>query len=486
MTASVKQDRFSNVNLLYSIQDKYQTNQDQSFHSNQSNLSTTGNYNALKSLSMLPPPSMGMATNSDVGTKNDMGSVSWYNNPKKKSNLHNNLSKRSLLLRSTGNEDKSETSSGIHLKNNGFNLADFSKKDSSDLLQKKDNLGATDIYNSTTDYPPTTSLHDWQREDEFGIVQPASNTSNYGEPNSKSYHNNSYGGLIKTPNVFDKSGQSSGYKLSSTIGKNNTDVNKNDNNSAIYSESAVIVFGYPEYLSNQVITHFSHFGNILEDFEILRSSTGINNNTFRLHANLNALQEGSMSTKLPIFTGEGWVKITYDSPTSALRALKENGTVFTGHLIGCIPYSKSAVEQLASISVDKSDDIGSIDLGQINKSVNEDSRNKGSNGKVYPSLGSVDHIEPINGRQKEANMKSFGTPIINNNQQYLDHSIMAHPRHKLDIQDGKSLFVHNSSHHKTQFLDNIEKKIKEKEANKNESGSWSGRLTNWVFGWDNI
>ena len=180
MTASVKQDRFSNVNLLYSIQDKYQTNQDQSFHSNQSNLSTTGNYNALKSLSMLPPPSMGMATNSDVGTKNDMGSVSWYNNPKKKSNLHNNLSKRSLLLRSTGNENISETSSGIHLKNNGFNLADFSKKDSSDLLQKKDNLGATDIYNSTTDYPPTTSLHDWQREDEFGIVQPASNTSNYG------------------------------------------------------------------------------------------------------------------------------------------------------------------------------------------------------------------------------------------------------------------------------------------------------------------
>lgn len=83
MTASVKQDRFSNVNLLYSIQDKYQTNQDQSFHSNQSNLSNTGNYNALKSLSMLPPPSMGMATNSDVGTKNDMGSVSWYNNPKR-------------------------------------------------------------------------------------------------------------------------------------------------------------------------------------------------------------------------------------------------------------------------------------------------------------------------------------------------------------------------------------------------------------------
>lgn len=115
------------------------------------------------------------------------------------------------------------------------------------------------------------------------------------------------------------------------------------------TESAVLVFGYPESIANSVIKHFAKFGRILEDFEVTR---------------VDPLFTKQKSKTYPIFTGEGWIKITYDNKASAMRALEESGTVFHGTMIGCVPYSKQAIENIASISISNNENIGESDLVQ--------------------------------------------------------------------------------------------------------------------------
>lgn len=115
------------------------------------------------------------------------------------------------------------------------------------------------------------------------------------------------------------------------------------------NESAVLVFGYPESIANSVIKHFAKFGRILEDFEVTR---------------VDPLFSQQKSKTYPIFTGEGWIKLTYDNKASAMRALEESGSVFHGTMIGCVPYSKQAIENIASISITNTDNIGESDLVQ--------------------------------------------------------------------------------------------------------------------------
>ncbi|CEP25232.1 unnamed protein product [Cyberlindnera jadinii] len=116
-------------------------------------------------------------------------------------------------------------------------------------------------------------------------------------------------------------------------------------------ESAVLVFGYSESIANEVIAHFAKFGNVLEDFEATRTSV-------IFHKKLSDTPRKSY----PIFTGSGWVKLTYDNKASAIRALEENGSVFHGSMIGCVPYSKDAVENIASVSISNSSNVGETDI----------------------------------------------------------------------------------------------------------------------------
>nr|3P3D_A Chain A, Nucleoporin 53 [Meyerozyma guilliermondii] len=111
-------------------------------------------------------------------------------------------------------------------------------------------------------------------------------------------------------------------------------------------ELAILVFGYPETMANQVIAYFQEFGTILEDFEVLRKP----------QAMTVGLQDRQF---VPIFSGNSWTKITYDNPASAVDALLENGAVFNGVLLGVIPYTKDAVERLQKRKLTSSEDIGS-------------------------------------------------------------------------------------------------------------------------------
>lgn len=365
---------------------------------------------------------------------------SWYNIARKR-NIPQTVIKRPSKPTSSG--DNSSTDTSTH--RSGFSSVQFGTKNPT--FNSSQPSQPTDIatYVESNEAPPTKSLYDWQREDEFGSV-----STNMSLPETSHQINLSQRFPKNSRNAFDRNSEATHTR----VGKDEI----NDSSRPKSEESAVIVFGYPESISNQVILHFSKFGNILEDFEILRGVTGnnISSATIRLRTQN---KDSKAQKKYPIFTGDGWIKITYDSPSAALRALQENGTVYGGCLIGCVPYNKAAVEQLASCKIDKSDDIGNIPFSlsmKPNGSSSADAQNRS---------------EDDNDSRKHGSRFSFST-------------------RKLDVKDGKELFVHNgnSSHSGQNFLKSLENKLKEQEqqGGNQQPTDIVGKLNNWLFGWNDL
>lgn len=489
MSSGVKNDRFSNVNILFQNPEKSSSNQDQSYYNTQFHPSSVQGIQAQLPLS----GESHSAVLNDTTTNVELKTVSWYNNPKKRSNRQGIMSKRQPLMRSaTSDKNDENSSSNKNRSSSGFDLSGFAaSSDKSNFKTQNHSKSDSNIEQSNLlqygmiDEPPTVSLYDWQKEDEFGKILPLQSASISGKSESGNINSGILGSksIGNVPNVFDKNFTRGYNAKGSQMVNNHANISKSD--TSILNESAVIVFGYPESISNLVITHFSHFGNILEDFEILRSPTGINHSTFRIHGNGKTGTIENENKKLPIFTGDGWVKITYDTPASALRALKESGTVYCGHLIGCIPYSRSAIEQLASIKIEKSEDIGSIDFGLFNNQTRRETNSNGGTNNTG-TLSSVDHIGSSTDKLLDDSSHYFDKPHINNSSKLFDHSTMAHSRHKLPIKDGKALFLHNSDPNRHNFLQNIENKLKEQEKKNKEEITFTHKLNNWLFGWDNL
>ena len=167
---------------------------------------------------------------------------------------------------------------------------------------------------------------------------------------------------------------------------NNIDILQNQK----HYNLAIIVFGYPENLSIEIIKFFQSFGRILEKFDTtstIGSSGSTNNNNnikeilINLAANSNNNNNNTITNKIvPIFSGKHWIKLTFDNPNSALQALQENGNVFNGSIIGVVPYHKSIIEKLENrkIFINDDNDIGlgnlDIPLDKINQIINQQSK----------------------------------------------------------------------------------------------------------------
>lgn len=180
-----------------------------------------------------------------------------------------------------------------------------------ELDANKENILNTKL-NASDDLPPMKSLFDIEKEMEidFKIQQNRSNPSIITEELTRNSNEDSHD--FNNLNIFDRSDNikkaNENDVLTSSV---DTDTNE------LYS---CIIFGYPENISTQILTYFNKFGTILEDFPFLSNSTNTSN-----------------KKNLPIETGDSWCKITYDNKVSYLRALKENGTLYSGYIIGCVP-----------------------------------------------------------------------------------------------------------------------------------------------------
>lgn len=466
----------------------------------------------------------------DNHQKND---TMWYNNPKKRSIPEVLIRRSAYRQNSSNNSDGASTQSLMTTKKNpsvlltksDFNSISFGKNNdySNNLNQQENNSKNLFTFDNDNEAPPSVSLHDWQREDELASISPSSYTkanlfntfiSKRQVPsinNALADNNSTFGSNMFDksfiPNAKDKdlsnvsisSGnftlqddtlkdkfsddmsltpntslmlKGNGKSLETPI-DNNAELNK-------LSETAIIVFGYSETASNLIISHFSRFGNILEDFQILRGATGLSSKSAgtRLRSTIKSKSTQTVK-KYPIFTGEGWVKLTYDSPASAIRALEENGTVFNGSLIGCIPYSRAAIEQLGGCKIDDSDDIGNANMN-------------------FPNM-SISTSAVINNRSDNNSISNISsTPIssVNTNTPSTINQIGITPytSHKLNIKDGASLFIRNTNTENHGILSSLEKKIMNSEikhqrqnvdSTKQQSGIMN-TVNNWLFGWNDL
>lgn len=190
------------------------------------------------------------------------------------------------------------------------------------------------LYNNSEDLPPTRSLYDLNDEVFISLNRPAQHTESFINKDPRSFNN-----------VFAR-----GEKPKAT------EDDKILTNPLHHSESAILVFGYPENMANQVIGHFLEFGTVLEQFEASKSTK-----SSVFDAPTGAFPTTPDPKKMPpppIFSGKSWVKLTYDNPSSAIDALQESGTVFNGVLVGVVPYTKDAVEKLQKRKLSVSEDIG--------------------------------------------------------------------------------------------------------------------------------
>lgn len=191
------------------------------------------------------------------------------------------------------------------------------------------------------------------------------------------------------------------------------------------TESAVLVFGYPESIANYVIKHFAKFGNILEDFEAIRIDPLFSKKT----------------KNYPIFTGNGWVKLTYDNKASAIRALEESGHVFHGSIIGCVAYSKQAIENIASISINNSDNIGEIDIS----------------------------MTPNNDLNSDVGLMNF-------------NANSAVQKIKLKTVDNDKIFIKSDKDLRNRYTPHAVST----NASTSKTDSLLGKVNNWLFGWDDL
>ncbi|ODQ65049.1 MPPN-domain-containing protein [Nadsonia fulvescens var. elongata DSM 6958] len=198
--------------------------------------------------------------------------------------------------------------------------------------------------------------------------------------------------------------------------------------------NAVIIFGFPPSLIPAVVSHFSRFGTILENISSASE--------FRSTAK-------SVGSLRPIQSGKNWLKITYESPSSAARALSENGTIFAdNYAIGCIPCTPQNLKQFSDASAKNMNDqlssrqvdpmVSLIDLDTPLSSANgadtdADSNINGDTGATAAAVAELSTLSSIYPKLgTSTSMASVST----------DHSarpLLAGAK-KLEIQNGQSIF----------------------------------------------
>lgn len=499
-----------------------------------SNNFNDGNINAINNpLSITAATATTSGVNSSLSSRNtNSGQPQWFTNSKKRF-IPQNIVKRPSFKRVINPAGKNSNSSNPLNKNNedysnddGFDTISFGSKkivsftndnnfnNSTGLNNTVNNtLNSDNLLHDSTDVPPMVSLNDWKTEEEFnstptlpvngnGLISTStlftlrsSNNKNNNISTNKTLTNGSH--IFHVNNAFDKDSKLT--NKTSLVSSFNIIPNQKQNNSGSHlngetstdatnplqlkQEFAIIVFGYPESVSNLIITHFSKFGNILEDFQVLRSSTGIN----KFNPNTNG-------KKYPIFTGDGWIKLTYNSQASAIRALQENGKVITGCILGVLPYNRETVEQLASCKISKSENIGENGITPSISPITDDSIHTPVISNMENGVNDITNLNP----NKKDNNSSVKTNNITQSSTFLSN-------HRLTIKDGKSLFIHNTNTNNHNFLQNLEKKMREQEqlsqrkynstsvistndtsSSKNQTTNLLHSVNNWLFGWNNL
>lgn len=205
------------------------------------------------------------------------------------------------------------------------------------------------------------------------------------------------------------------------------------NEKSINQESAVIVMGYNDSRFDLVLEHFAKFGHILEDFNVVSHTKPLSK---------------AGAKKVPIFVGYQWVKITYDNPNGAIRAVRENGCKLDldEKPVKVILYTKTALEQLLKTSIKDQDDIGDLSRHGLS-------------------------TQNINSLNNESNFDLSHVEVVAV-QQDLDIGAVSSRPGVLRFKDGKNLFLKS------------QKKVEENE--KEAPKGFVARISQYIFGFNEV
>ncbi|VVT58961.1 uncharacterized protein SAPINGB_P006471 [Magnusiomyces paraingens] len=314
------------------------------------------------------------------------------------------------------------------------------------------------------DPPPTKSIYDNDPRNSIG--------SFVNEKTTKSQPDN---------HISSGFGNSTTSLSSSAASKSVTSGSSQNSSAANSSASAdivsVIIFGFPASLTQSVVSYFSRFGNILENVDSNK----------RLHQS--SKEKKNYPTQ--IHTGKNWLKITYENPVSAARAIQENGVVFAGqYIIGCVPATTQKLKEFEKA--------GAMLINDANTQ------------EMYFNISSL--MSPVSDKDKIANDQlktpqknelnghgSSKSPFGNQKGSAKTENIpiITGSKHKA-IKDGKNIFNSPAKQLHSPLLFRYAQE-NDKSANSNMSSSkrlqagktgwfsWTGKKAQeLVFGWDDL
>lgn len=410
---------FSNQNVASTNNSTLQTNTFQ--NNNQQQLANNGSHN-----------------NASNGSSN-VANTPWFNNPKKRIIPNHLVPKKKSGFQIVNNTKEAPSSSSSKkggdkkslsqsTKADPFNLISFGSSSTSsaagrnastsigslfdasiggDLTKYDETINDTIhedsmLDNVQDDAPPSRSIYDLSNDVLTSLNEPTNlHLDSFLNKDPKSFNN-----------VFNKNAESdSKDKLKDFAGE---DLKIED------QTSAILVFGYPESMANQVIQHFQNYGNVLEDFEATKSKHQL---TKYYQQQIVSTKGGSSASNsiVPLFTGNSWVKLTYSNSSDAINALRENGTVFNGVLLGVIPYNKNAIEKLEKRKLTPGEDIG----GDLEST-------------LYLTNPKVSEMDSAHNLSSTTNPTNSATTNANATDQstYIN---------RIDIKDGSGFFLHSNN-----------------------------------------
>lgn len=244
-------------------------------------------------------------------------------------------------------------------------------------------------------------------------------------------------------------------------------------------EYPVLVYGYKESDSVEVIRYFSKYGDILEDFEVLKGN------------NLYNFSEDQSHKTLPIQVGEGWVVLTYNTSLARMRALKEDGTVFKGYYIKVKMFSEELLKSLESgeeRGVTYSSEPDKEDDALFPKKVKKRSVSD-------ECAGDVSNVLPVHAPSRRRKIKSLLDGYVPSIAAHLNQDLLLFGKkeyeikrvrvskentdHKLSIVNGKQLLLEKNKSRKN-------KKRSVYTPEHYEGQGVIGKALDWAFGFESL
>ncbi|KAL3234384.1 Nucleoporin ASM4 [Nakaseomyces bracarensis] len=325
----------------------------------------------------------------------------------------------------------------------GFNTLTFGAKKNMGLLGSSTNLPGmlngdhvNSILMDTSGAPPMVSITDWRRQE--GLTNMRNITS--------------AGSDIRTIGTPDN------VHSESNLFENTRSMSSNSSIDSDTEENAVIVFGYQETITKQILAYFAQFGEVREDID-----TELGDDSSKRY---------SRRVVEPIERehGENWTKLTYADREGYLRALKENGTIYCGSVIGCAPYKRDKVKQLSPITKSKTNVLDSKEsVSTPLSSLHTPVSSSYSIPDVIPTKSTFSAQKSLF-QSKEEQINTM-----------LDKAKSTNNKRKLSIRDGSSLFLKNND----KLYSVLDEQPTKKRVIKRD-GSLTYRISNWLFGWNDL